>query len=60
MSNGLGIIRDALSHGLANAAAAQAIVKICFRTPIRAAIYSHSTLKVKIYSIRASVVPIIL
>lgn len=39
MSNGLGIIGDALSHGLANAAAAaQAIVKICFRTPIRAAI----------------------
>ena len=38
MSNGLGIIRDALSHGLANAAAAQAGAKFCFRTPIRAAI----------------------
>lgn len=48
MSNGLGIIRDGLSHGLANAAAAQAGVKFCFRMPIRAAIYSHSTLKVKI------------
>ena len=38
MSNGLGIIRDGLSHGLANAAAAQAGAKFCFRTPIRAAI----------------------
>lgn len=38
MSNGLGIIRDGLSHGLANAAAAQAIVKICFRMPIRTVI----------------------
>lgn len=38
MSNGLGIIRDGLSHGLANAAAAQAEAKICFRTHIRAAI----------------------
>ena len=48
MSNGLGIIRDGLSHGLANAAAAQAGAKICFHTPIGAAYYSHSTLKVKI------------
>ncbi len=38
MSNGLGIIRNTLSHGLANAAAAQAGAKRCFRTPIRAAI----------------------
>ena len=38
MSNGLGIIRDGLSHGLANAAAAQAGVKLCFHTPIGAAI----------------------
>ena len=47
MSNGLGIIRDTLSHGLANAAVAQAGAKLCFRTPIRRH-YSHSTLKVKI------------
>lgn len=38
MSNGLGIIRDGLSHGLANAAAAQAGAKFCFRTPITTAI----------------------
>lgn len=38
MSNGLGIIRDALSHGLANAAAAQAGAKLCFHMPIGAAI----------------------
>lgn len=38
MSNGLGIIRDGLSHGLANAAAAQAGAKLCFHTPIGAAI----------------------
>jgi len=38
MSNGLGIIRNTFSHGLANAAAAQAGAKFCFRTPIRAAI----------------------
>ncbi len=49
MSNGLGIIRDGLSHGLANAAAAQAGAKFCFRTPIKGGgYYSHSTLKVKI------------
>ena len=40
MSNGLGIIRDGLSHGLANAAAAaQAGAKLCFHTPIGAAIF---------------------
>lgn len=39
MSNGLGIIRDAFSHGLANAAAAaQAGAKFCFHMPIGAAI----------------------
>ena len=38
MSNGLGIIRDGLSHGLTNAAAAQAGAKLCFHTPIGAAI----------------------
>ena len=38
MSNGLGIIRDTLSHGLANAAVAQAGAKLCFHTPIGAAI----------------------
>lgn len=30
MSNGFGIIRNTLSHGLANAAAAQAGAKLCF------------------------------
>ena len=30
MSNGLGIIRNTFSHGLANAAAAQAGAKLCF------------------------------
>ena len=40
MSNGLGIIRDGLSHGLANAAAAQAGAKLCFRTPIRQLLFS--------------------
>ena len=45
MSNGLGIIRDGLSHGLANAAAAQAGAKLrlhAYRKPA----FSHA-LKVK-------------
>ena len=44
MSNGLGIIRNTFSHGLANAAAAQAGAKLCYR----GGYYSHSPLKVKI------------
>ena len=48
MSNGLGIIRNTFSHGLANAAAAQAGAKFCFHMPIGAGYYSHSPLKVKI------------
>lgn len=47
MSNGLGIIRNTFSHGLANAAAAQAGAKFCFHMPI-GGYYSHSPLKVKI------------